>query len=113
MITALPAKGTLKLNDTDVKVDDEIPVAQLGNLKFKGALNENGNGYAEIGFAVKNAVSQDASANKLTFNVTPVEDEAWAVLHLLQMNTNAVQEGAVVVTANVSGLSDVDGGIVT
>ena len=48
LITAGTAKGTLTIDkDTDAKVDDEIPVAQLGNLNSRVRLHENGNGYAD------------------------------------------------------------------
>jgi gliding motility-associated-like protein len=42
-ITSLPANGTLSLSGINVSINDEIPVASLGNLAFKPTTDWNGN----------------------------------------------------------------------
>ncbi|WP_310614864.1 Ig-like domain-containing protein [Limnohabitans sp.] len=81
IITTLPTAGTLKLNGTNVTLNQSIAVADLGNLVFAPAANVNGNAYTTIGFKVQDnggtangGVDTSATANTLTINITPVDD---------------------------------------
>ncbi len=42
-ITGLPSHGTLKNGSTTLAVNDTVPVAQLGNVTYQGALHNNAN----------------------------------------------------------------------
>ncbi|PUE06853.1 hypothetical protein B9Z51_13055 [Limnohabitans sp. T6-5] len=81
IITTLPTAGTLKLNGTDVTLNQSIAVSDLGNLVYAPAANANGNAYTTIGFKVQDnggatngGADTSAMANTLTINVTPVND---------------------------------------
>ena len=81
IITTLPTAGTLKLNGTNVTLNQSIAVADLGNLVFAPAANVNGNAYTTIGFKVQDnggtangGADTSATANTLTINITPVDD---------------------------------------
>ena len=97
----------------DVTLNQVISKADIeaGKLTFQGAANAEGSGYATAQFVVQNANGEDSTVNTLTFDVTAVEDEATgSVTFTTDATANAVQEGATV-TANASGLTDVDGSI--
>ena len=72
------------------------------------AANAEGSGYATAKFVVQNANGEDSAPNTLTFNVTAVEVGLQEVLPLQQMRLLMRLRGAAV-TANASGLTDVDG----
>ena len=83
IITTLPTAGTLKLNGTDVTLNQSISAADItaGKLVFAPAANANGTGYASIGFKLQDnggtangGVDTSTTANTLTFNVTAVND---------------------------------------
>ena len=82
-ITTLESAGSLKLNGVDVDLNKFISVADIkaGKLKFKPAMDANGDGYANFEFAVMDnggdglgGKDTDATPNKITFNVTAVND---------------------------------------
>ncbi len=82
-ITTLENAGSLKLNGVDVDLNKFISVADIkaGKLKFKPAMDANGDGYANFEFAVMDnggtafgGKDTDATPNKITFNVTAVND---------------------------------------
>ncbi|WP_325436430.1 retention module-containing protein [Pseudomonas nitroreducens] len=79
-IDSLPTNGSLKLNGTAVTAGQVIDAADLGKLVFTPAANANGNNYANFTFSVKDSNGAfDATPNKVTFNVTPVNDNPVAV----------------------------------
>ncbi|MBB4862598.1 VCBS repeat-containing protein [Pseudomonas nitritireducens] len=79
-IDSLPTNGTLKLNGSAVTAGQVIDAADLGKLVFAPAANANGNNYANFTFSVKDSNGAfDTTPNKLTFNVTPVNDNPVAV----------------------------------
>ncbi|MDN6859271.1 Ig-like domain-containing protein, partial [Pseudomonas sp. CAN2814] len=79
-IDSLPTNGTLKLNGSAVIAGQVVNVADLGKLVFAPAANANGNNYANFTFSVKDSNGGfDTTPNKLTFNVTPVNDNPVAV----------------------------------
>jgi hypothetical protein len=82
-ITTIPAAGSLTLSGVAVTAGQTITVANInsGDLKFAGAANANGTGYASFMFEVQDdggsansGVDLDASANTMTVNVTAVND---------------------------------------
>jgi len=81
VITTLPASGILELGGTAVTLGQEIAVGDIGNLTFTPALNENGAGYTNFTFQVRDnggtsdtGVDLDPVANIITFDVTSVDD---------------------------------------
>ena len=81
IISSLPLNGSLKLGATDVFSGQEITVVNLSSLTWSPAPNANGVGLAGFNFQVRDnggisngGANLDASANTITFNVTPVND---------------------------------------
>ncbi len=81
IITSLPTDGILNLATTAVTVGQEILVADIPNLNFTPAANENGLAYANFSFQVKDdggtangGIDVDQTPNIITINVTPVDD---------------------------------------
>ena len=79
VITSLPVKGTLKLSDLNVLLNQEILVSDLdaNNLKYLALPNENGTAYASIQFKVRDdgsGANLDETARTMTINVTSVND---------------------------------------
>ena len=80
-ITALPTKGSLLLNGTAVKKDQEITVANLGKLTYKPVANEFSKTktevYATLKFRVIGSGTGDNTSEEYTANVNviPVNDK--------------------------------------
>ena len=118
IITTLPAVGTLKLNNVDVKLNQSIAAADLGQLVYAPAANANGTGYASFGFKVQdNGGTEnggvDTSAEKtLTINVTPVND---APIVTVNQPTEHVVVNTPYNLAGMFSISDIDvgGGVMT
>ena len=72
-ITQLPANGELKLGGAAVSASDTIAAADIGNLTFSPADNDNGSGYASVQFMVSDGIA-NSSSQTLTFDVTAVND---------------------------------------
>ena len=112
IITALPAMGTLTLNNVNVIQNQRIPAANLGDLKYTPALNGNGMSYASVGFKVQdnggtaNGGSDTSTANTLTINVTPVNDAPTLVNQI--PNQMAVFNTAFDYTIPFNTFADVD-----
>jgi Ca2+-binding RTX toxin-like protein len=119
-ITTLPGAGALTLNGAAVAAGQLISVAAIdaGYLKFKGAPNGNGAGYAHFTFQMQDnggtangGVNLDQSPNTLTINVSAVDDAPAAInfsnVHApIAENTSTA---AAIKIADVS-LADIDGG---
>ncbi|HEV2815913.1 MAG TPA: Calx-beta domain-containing protein, partial [Allosphingosinicella sp.] len=84
VIASLPLDGMLLYDGDPVTVGQFVSADDIdaGLLTYVNALNENGDGYASFDFKVRddggtdhNGVDTDPSANTITFNVTPVDDE--------------------------------------
>ena len=73
-ITGLESNGTLKLSGVNVTADQEILVADIGNLVFTPAVNANGVGYDSFDFKVHDGTVYSDSAYTMTVDVTPVQD---------------------------------------
>ncbi|MFV3411075.1 retention module-containing protein [Pseudomonas sp. NY15436] len=79
-IDSLPTNGSLKFNGTAVTAGQVIDAADLSKLVFTPAANANGTIYANFTFSVKDSAGAfDATPNKITLNVTPVNDNPIAV----------------------------------
>ncbi|WP_236175841.1 retention module-containing protein [Pseudomonas pseudonitroreducens] len=79
-IDSLPTNGTLKFNGSAVSAGQVINAADLGKLVFTPAANGNGDNYTNFTFSVKDSNGAfDTTPNKITFNVTPVNDAPVAV----------------------------------
>ena len=107
-VTTLPVSGTLKLSGVDVILNQVIAVADItaGNLKFKGASNASGAGYATIGFTVEDGTTYSVAENTITVDVTAVNDAPTAA-----DKTVTVNEDTDYVFATIDfGFSDVDAG---
>ena len=79
VITSLPAKGTLKLSNIDVTLNQEILVSDINtnNLKYRALPNENGTAYSSFQFKVRDdggGTDLDEIARTMTINVTAVND---------------------------------------
>ncbi|MDI1227824.1 MAG: cadherin-like domain-containing protein, partial [bacterium] len=83
IISALPAIGSLTLNGVAVTAGQTITAAQIAanQLRYQGAANGNGAGYASFTFRVQDdggtansGVDTDATPNTMTINVTAVND---------------------------------------
>ncbi len=84
-VTSLPANGVLQLNGTNVNSGDSISASDIDSnlLTYTPAANANGNNYAsftfevqDTGFTAFGGIDRDQSANTITFDVTPVNDNA-------------------------------------
>ena len=73
-ITSLESNGTLKLSGTDVTLNQEILVADIGNLVFTPAQDANGAGYDSFEFKVHDGTEYSAAANTITVDVTAAQD---------------------------------------
>ncbi len=73
-ITSLETAGALKLSGVDVTLDQVIPVASLGLLKFTPAADSNGTPYANFRFQVGDGASYSKSDYSMTVNVDAVVD---------------------------------------
>ncbi|MDD2828335.1 MAG: M10 family metallopeptidase C-terminal domain-containing protein, partial [Sulfuricurvum sp.] len=77
MITSLPTAGTLALNGTTVTLNQEITTNDIsaGHLVFTPVTGASGPGYSSFGFKVSDGIDYSASANTVTFNVTPLSND--------------------------------------
>lgn len=98
-ITTLPSVGSLTDNGLAVTAGKLITVADIsgGNLKFTPVANKNGSAYASFTFQVQDnagtadgGVNIDATARKLTINVTAVNDAPTGKAKVVTMARNTV-----------------------
>ena len=78
-IDSLPVAGSLYLGAALVTAGQVVSAAQIaaGELRFVPAPQDNGNGYASLGFSVRDASGGfDAAPNTLTIDVSSVDDGA-------------------------------------
>ena len=96
-ITALPALGSLKLGGTAVTNDTIVSSADITNLTYQAALDENGSPYTTMGIKVMNASNLWSLADTvMTMNVTPVNDAPTstnATLTVLEDTATALAAG--------------------
>lgn len=110
-IGSLPTAGSLTLNSLAVTAGQEIAFTDIANLAFTPAANANGTNYAGFTFSVKDQYGAfDTTPNKLSFNVTAVNDEP--VLTDSQATlANGTEDTAYTVTLTqlLQGYTDADG----
>ncbi|MGJ8596651.1 Ig-like domain-containing protein, partial [Sulfitobacter sp.] len=73
-----PSLGTLALNGTPITAFPvRVTLTQLtnGGLTYQPATNGSGPTYATMDFLVSDGQLRDTSANTITFDVTPIDDE--------------------------------------
>ncbi|WP_177175901.1 Ig-like domain-containing protein [Sphingopyxis sp. YR583] len=111
LITTLPANGTMLLGGAPISPGTFVTAAQLaaGLLTFTPAANDNGTGLGSFTFQVRDnggtangGVDTDQSANRINFNVTPVNDAPAGTDAVL----NATEDTPFVFTAGNFGFSD-------
>ena len=88
IITSIPAKGSLTLNGTAVKVNTTIAVANLSKFTYTPAANDFGNSYTTFKYKV---VGDGTGANtsveyNATVNVIPVNDKPTAAETIFYVN---------------------------
>ena len=103
-VVTLPGSGSLALDGAAVTANDVIGTSDLGRLKYTPPADAHGSGYASFTFKVSDGVSESASANTLTIDVTSVNDPATG----LPTITGMAREGQEL-TADAGGIGDVDG----
>ena len=102
-VVTLPGSGSLALEGAAVTANDVVAVADISKLKYTPPANAHGTGYASFTFKVSDGVSESASANTLTINVTAVDDPASGLAI-----TGTVRVGQTL-TADTSKIVDADG----
>ena len=102
-VVTLPGSGSLALDGAAVTANDVVAVADISKLKFTPVANAHGSGYASFTFKVSDGVSESASANTMTINVTAVDDPA-SGLDI----TGTIRVGQTL-TADTSKIVDADG----
>ena len=112
IISTLPTNGTLTLGGVPVTAGQVISAANISGLSFTPAANANGAALASFTFQVRDnggtangGVDTDPTPNRITFNVTAVND---APVNTLPANFATNEDTAL----SLSGLSigDVDAG---
>ena len=103
-VVTLPAAGSLALSGVVVTANDVVAVADIPKLKYTPVANAHGTGYASFTFKVSDGVSESASANTLTIDVTSVNDPATG-LPTITGTARAGQE----LMADASNIMDADG----
>lgn len=73
-VATLPAKGVLKLSGSPIAENAEILSANIPNLTFTPALDENGSPYTTFTFEVADQAGAYSAAATMTINVTAVND---------------------------------------
>ncbi|MHC4816012.1 MAG: Ig-like domain-containing protein, partial [Planctomycetota bacterium] len=105
-ITSLESAGTLKLSGADVTLNQEILVADIGNLVFTPAQDANGASYDSFDFKVHDGTEYSAAANTITVDVTAVQDAPTAADKTVTTN----EDTGYTFSAADFGFSDVDAG---
>jgi hypothetical protein len=106
-ITALPTHGTLRLNGTDVVLNQVLSAADIaaGNLVFTPAMNANGAAYDSFGFQVYDGTDYSAASHVMTINVTPLNDAPTSADHTVTTN----EDTAYVFSPSDFPYSDIEG----
>ena len=73
-IVDLPTNGTLYLSGVEVSAGDEITAANIANLVFRPAANENGDDYDSFTFTINDGTADSSSTYTMTVNVDAVND---------------------------------------
>lgn len=87
IITALSSAGSLKLNSTDVTLNQEIAVADIPNLVFTPVADAFGTPYTTFGFKVKDENGISTDAYTATINVTAVAETSPSISPTISAGT--------------------------
>lgn len=124
VVSSLPAKGTLTLNNISVTLNQSISITDInaGLLRYIPLAHENGNNYASIGFRVQDngstangGMNLDPTPKTLTFNVTAANDAPVltnTITNLPAINEDATNPAGILVSSVAGLISDVDVGAV-
>jgi len=104
-LTALPLKGTLKLNGNSVALNQGIDTGDIANLVYTPLANEYGNAYATFGFKVHSNRDANSSQYTATINVTRVID---TTPDDFSFTPKTNQNLSTVVTSNTITLANMD-----
>ena len=89
-ITSLENNGSLRLNGSDVTLNQEIPASSLSSLIFTPASNANGSAYATFKFKVNDG-DLNSSEYTATINVTAINDPVvWSNLENNSTNEDGI-----------------------
>ena len=107
-ITALPAAGSLIYNGSPAAIDLEVSRADLltGRLRFEPGTNENGDNYADFGFAVSDGELY-SEPETFGFDVTPINDAPDVIAAVIESVT---EDTAAISIDLLEHASDVDTG---
>ena len=73
-VTGLESVGTLELSSVDVELNDEILLAQIGNLVFTPVSDANGAPYDTFTFKVHDGTEYSSSSYTMRIDVTAQQD---------------------------------------
>ncbi|MCB1764360.1 MAG: cadherin-like domain-containing protein, partial [Gammaproteobacteria bacterium] len=106
-VTSLESAGSLKLNGSDVTLNQVISKADIdaGLLTFAPAANANGNGYDSFGFSVNDGSADSASTYTMTVDVTAQNDAPTAANNTVTTNEDVTYTFA----AGDFNFADIDG----
>jgi VCBS repeat-containing protein len=111
-ITTLPAKGVLKLGSATVTAGQVVSAANISKLVWTPPKDGNGNGLASFTFQVvdkggtaNGGIDTDPTPNRITFNVTPVNDAPAGA----DRTVTLLEDGRHTFAATDFGFSDADG----
>ena len=112
IITSLPAKGSLLLNNKAVSKDQEIAVANLGKLTYQAAANDFGNKYTTFKYKVVGDGTGDNTSIEYTatVHVIPVNDKPTAASDVIFSVSEIDHEvsGRPITVTDVANERDVD-----
>ena len=93
-VTLLEGVGVLKLNTTDVTLNQEVTSADIVNLNYTSSLNGNGSAYTTFGFQVYDGTDWSIPSYTMTINVTGVNDQPVAGNAIYSINEAGNWSGA-------------------
>ena len=105
-ISSLPSAGSLKLDGTQVTLNQEIRASAIPGLIFEPAPGASGSPYTTFQFKVSDGAAYSSQANTITINVNPVNDAPTGADKTITIQENSTQT----FTASDFGFSDTDTG---
>ena len=102
-ITALQSAGSLKLDGTQVTLNQEVAVGDVPRLVFEPAPGASGSTYATFKFKVSDGAAYSSRANTITMSVQP--EESPADNQQQQIQPLVTNEAPVIVLAGSSSMT--------
>ena len=103
-IASLQSAGSLKLNGTQVTLNQEIRAAQIAGLVFEPEPDASGSPYATFQFKVSDGTAYSSQANTITINVQPEEPPS-NENQQQQTQQQTTDEAPVIVLAGSTGMT--------